>query len=82
MNIANEISSSVAAAVKALYGQDVPEKMVQLQKTKLKAGRQPRHPHKVSRPPAAVRHHSKNAPIPPLRLPIYPDVSVAVACRE
>lgn len=34
MNIANEISSSVAAAVKALYGQDVPEKMVQLQKTK------------------------------------------------
>ena len=34
MNIANEISSSVAAAVKALYGHDVPEKMVQLQKTK------------------------------------------------
>ncbi len=34
MNIANEISSSVAAAVKALYDQDVPEKMVQLQKTK------------------------------------------------
>ena len=34
MNIATEISSSVLRAVKELYGQDVPEKMVQLQKTK------------------------------------------------
>lgn len=34
MNIEKEISSSAIAAVKALYGQDVPEKMVQLQKTK------------------------------------------------
>ena len=34
MNIANEISRSALAAVKALYGQDVPEKMIQLQKTK------------------------------------------------
>ena len=34
MNIASEISRSAIAAVKALYGQDVPEKMVQLQKTK------------------------------------------------
>lgn len=34
MNIEKEISSSAIAAVKELYGQDVPEKMVQLQKTK------------------------------------------------
>ncbi len=34
MMIENEISSSVLAAVKELYGQDVPEKMVQLQKTR------------------------------------------------
>ena len=34
MNIANEIGSSVIKAVKELYGQDVPEKMVQLQTTK------------------------------------------------
>lgn len=34
MNIANEISSSVINAVKSIYGQEVPEKMVQLQKTK------------------------------------------------
>ncbi len=34
MNIEKEISSSALAAVKQLYGQDVPEKMVQLQKTK------------------------------------------------
>ena len=34
MNIANEIIRSALAAVKALYGQDVPEKMIQLQKTK------------------------------------------------
>ena len=34
MNIESTIASSVLAAVKALYGQDVPEKMVQLQKTK------------------------------------------------
>ncbi len=34
MNIANEISNAVIKAVKELYGQDVPEKMVQLQKTK------------------------------------------------
>lgn len=34
MNIANEISSSVLKAVKELYGADVPESMVQLQKTK------------------------------------------------
>lgn len=34
MNIEKAISSSVLAAVKALYGQDVPEQMVQLQKTK------------------------------------------------
>ncbi len=34
MNIENQISSTILEAVKALYGQDVPEKMVQLQKTK------------------------------------------------
>lgn len=34
MNIEKEISSSAIAAVKELYGQEVPEKMVQLQKTK------------------------------------------------
>lgn len=34
MMIENVISSSVLAAVKELYGQDVPEKMVQLQKTR------------------------------------------------
>lgn len=34
MNIASEINNSVLKAVKELYGQDVPEKMVQLQKTK------------------------------------------------
>ncbi len=34
MNIEKEISSSAIAAVKELYGQDVPEKMIQLQKTK------------------------------------------------
>ena len=31
MKIENEIISSVIAAVKELYGQDVPEKMVALQ---------------------------------------------------
>jgi len=34
MNIETTISSKVVEAVKTLYGQDVPEKMVQLQKTK------------------------------------------------
>lgn len=34
MNIASEIRNSVLSAVKELYGQDVPVKMVQLQKTK------------------------------------------------
>jgi arginyl-tRNA synthetase len=34
MNIEAQISSAAIAAVKALYAQDVPEKMVQLQKTK------------------------------------------------
>ena len=34
MNILNELNSAAKAAVKALYGQDVPEKMVQVQKTK------------------------------------------------
>ena len=34
MNIEQTISSAVIAAVKELYGQDVPQKMVQLQKTK------------------------------------------------
>ena len=34
MKIESMISSAVMAGVKALYGQDVPEKMVQLQKTK------------------------------------------------
>ena len=33
MKIENEIISSVIAAVKELYGQDEPEKMVALQKT-------------------------------------------------
>ena len=34
MNIENQISSTILEAVKALYGQEVAEKMVQLQKTK------------------------------------------------
>lgn len=34
MNIENAICSSVISIVKELYGQDVPEKMVQLQKTR------------------------------------------------
>ena len=34
MKIENEITAAVIKAVKELYGQDVPEKMVQLQKTK------------------------------------------------
>lgn len=34
MNIENQISSAAIAAVNDLYGQSVPEKMVQLQKTK------------------------------------------------
>lgn len=34
MNIAKEITASVMSAVKELYGADVQEKMVQLQKTK------------------------------------------------
>lgn len=34
MNIETKISLAAHAAVKALYGQDVPERMVQLQKTK------------------------------------------------
>ena len=34
MNIASEINNSVLKAVKELYGQEVPAKMVQLQKTK------------------------------------------------
>lgn len=33
MNIAGEISSSVIKAVKELYGADITENMVQLQKT-------------------------------------------------
>jgi arginyl-tRNA synthetase len=34
MNIENMITDSVKAAVKELYGQEVPEKMIQLQKTR------------------------------------------------
>ena len=34
MKIEATICSAVTSGVKALYGQDVPEKMVQLQKTK------------------------------------------------
>ena len=34
MNIEQKLTASVISALKALYGQDVPEKMVQLQKTK------------------------------------------------
>ena len=34
MNIENKMVTSVIEAVKALYDQDVPEKMVQIQKTK------------------------------------------------
>lgn len=34
MNIAGEISSSVIKAVKELYGANITENMVQLQKTK------------------------------------------------
>ena len=34
MNIEKEISSAVISAVSELYGQNIPENMVQLQKTK------------------------------------------------
>ena len=34
MKIEQQIMAAAQAAVKALYGQDVPEKMVQLQKTR------------------------------------------------
>ena len=34
MKIEEQIQQAAMAAVKALYGQDVPEKMVQLQKTR------------------------------------------------
>ena len=34
MKIESQIMSAAIEAVKALYGQDVPEKMVQLQKTR------------------------------------------------
>ena len=34
MKIENRINESVKAAINALYGQDVPETMIQLQKTK------------------------------------------------
>ena len=34
MKIEQQIMTAAQAAVKALYGQDVPEKMVQLQKTR------------------------------------------------
>ena len=34
MKIEQQIQQAALAAVKALYGQDVPEKMVQLQKTR------------------------------------------------
>ena len=34
MKIENKLIESVQKGVKELYGQDVPEKMVQLQKTK------------------------------------------------
>jgi arginyl-tRNA synthetase len=34
MNIEQKLTASVIAAIQSLYGQDVPEKMVQLQKTK------------------------------------------------
>jgi arginyl-tRNA synthetase len=34
MNIEQKLTASVKAAIQSLYGQDVPEKMVQLQKTK------------------------------------------------
>ena len=34
MNIISEINKAALGAVKALYGQDIPEKMVQVQKTK------------------------------------------------
>ena len=34
MSIEQQIMAAAQAAVKALYGQDVPEKMVQLQKTR------------------------------------------------
>ena len=34
MNIEKEISSAVISAVSKLYGQNIPENMVQLQKTK------------------------------------------------
>ena len=34
MNIEQKLTASVLSGIKALYGQDVPEKMVQLQKTK------------------------------------------------
>ena len=38
MNIEQTISLKAQEAVKALYGQDVPESMVQLQKTKRARG--------------------------------------------
>ena len=34
MKIENRINESVKAAINALYGQDVPETMIQLQKTR------------------------------------------------
>lgn len=34
MNIEEKLTASIISAIKTLYGQDVPEKMVQLQKTK------------------------------------------------
>ena len=34
MNIEQKLTATVIAALNALYGQEVPEKMVQLQKTK------------------------------------------------
>ena len=34
MNIEDKLEKSITAGVKALYGQDVPESQIQLQKTK------------------------------------------------
>ena len=34
MNIEEKLTTSIISAIKTLYGQDVPGKMVQLQKTK------------------------------------------------
>lgn len=34
MNIENKLTAAVLEGIKQLYGQEVPEKMVQLQKTK------------------------------------------------